>query len=543
MPGPRTSPPSGVIIYGTDAQNTLNGSPDDDIIFGGAGNDGLYGFAGWDWLDGGTGNDTTYGGVGDDVHIVDAAGDVVVEMPGEGFDVVYAINNYVLPAGAAVELLSYYDLLSPNVINLVGNEVANTIYGSAGANGLNGRDGDDDLFGRGGDDTLEGEAGNDYLDGGDGRDLLSGGTGDDVYIVGAHDVISERQGEGYDRVFTFTDYSLPSTTFENPVYVELLSAADHLTTNSMNLTGNGSDNAILGNAGANVIDGQRGHDYLVGFGGADTFVFAAGLGDVDEVADFEPGTDKILLSSYVYGDVRTDTLAAVFEVSATGATRPETRIVYDPTHGSLYTDFDGNGRGNPQNLALLRPGLALTAGDFAATASAGPAANTDRFVLQSGATAFTGFGPSFYLGNDINTQGSAPLQLVGFGGSKIALLPTGLSSGSVDTIYGTLTFSRGGSTTYGVNTNDPDYLALAPGATATDVFYYEVTNGTATSVGRVEVEFTKPAGAAVAEFATLTEAAFHGPAAEIMDASQHWEQAFASAPIDFDLQSAFHLIA
>jgi Ca2+-binding RTX toxin-like protein len=48
-------------IRGNNADNTLTGTADNDLIYGFGGNDRLIGLAGSDLLDGGTGNDVLYG--------------------------------------------------------------------------------------------------------------------------------------------------------------------------------------------------------------------------------------------------------------------------------------------------------------------------------------------------------------------------------------------------------------------------------------------------------------------------------------------------
>ncbi|MHA7066931.1 calcium-binding protein, partial [Azospirillum argentinense] len=63
----------------------------------------LVGGEGDDTLDGGAGADTLIGGTGNDVYRVDNAGDVVVELAGEGADTVYSSINYTL--GDNVEAL------------------------------------------------------------------------------------------------------------------------------------------------------------------------------------------------------------------------------------------------------------------------------------------------------------------------------------------------------------------------------------------------------------------------------------------------------
>lgn len=225
-------------LFGNAGQNTLNGAQGTDSLFGYGGDDVLNGGADDDFLDGGAGRDTMAGGMGDDVYIVDVFSDfgleqptdIVIEADGEGFDRVYAINNYVLGAGVRVEVLAATNTLGTTDINLAANEFDNTVFGNFGRNRLVGLAGDDVLIGFGGDDVLFGGDGNDFLDGGTGHNHFSGGAGDDIYIVNTGDTIQELAGDGFDRVYTSTDYALEQLQSTTQVVIEVLSAVDHLST-------------------------------------------------------------------------------------------------------------------------------------------------------------------------------------------------------------------------------------------------------------------------------------------------------------------------
>ncbi len=67
--------------------------------------------------------------------------------------------------------------------NILGADLPDSLYGSAG---------DDTLYGKGGDDLLSGGADSDLLVGGQGNDSLMGGTGNDIYTYG--------RGDGADRI-------------------------------------------------------------------------------------------------------------------------------------------------------------------------------------------------------------------------------------------------------------------------------------------------------------------------------------------------------
>ncbi len=225
------------IIIGNSGNNTLNGQAGNDFIAGGAGVDYLFGGLGNDTLTGGTGLDALYGGTGNDTYILDIDRDNVIELAGEGTDLVLASINYSLTA---------------NIENL-------TLVGAAAING-NGNTKDNIIVGNSGNNTLGGLAGNDTLTGGAGADILLGGLGNDTYILDIdRDTITELAGEGTDTVLSAINYSLTDN-------VENLTL-----TGTAALDGNGNilDNVIIGNSGNNILGGLAGNDTLSGGAGAD----------------------------------------------------------------------------------------------------------------------------------------------------------------------------------------------------------------------------------------------------------------------------------
>jgi Ca2+-binding RTX toxin-like protein len=268
---------------------------------------------------------------------VDNAGDVVIEENGQGNDAIYTTFSYILGFGSSVELLASRDNSLTTAMNLFGNELNNTILGNNGAN---------------------------YLDGLTGADVMAGYSGDDTYIIdNAGDVVVEEAGRGSDAVYTSLSFVLSAGSS-----VETIGARDNSLTMALNLTGNELANGLLGNNGANVLDGKGGADTLLGFAGADTFAFTTaigtGTGNVDLIADFVSGTDRIALDDAIFTGLAPGALAAGAFVTGTAAADADDRIVYDAATGRLYFDADGNGAGAAILFATLQGNPTLAASDF-----------------------------------------------------------------------------------------------------------------------------------------------------------------------------------
>ncbi|MGD9981257.1 MAG: M10 family metallopeptidase C-terminal domain-containing protein, partial [Hyphomonadaceae bacterium] len=201
---------------------------------GGSGNDTLIGNAAANTLDGGQGADQMTGGLGDDRYIIDNAGDVANENPGEGVDEIVSSIDHTL--GADFERLT----LTGGATNGTGNAADNIIIGNAGNN------------------VLTGLGGGDILDGGAGADQMIGGAGNDRYYVDSlGDTITELADEGIDEIVVAGDWTLGAN-------IEWLTLAAGVFG-----TGNAVDNVITGNANGNVLSGLAGSDRLIGMDGGD----------------------------------------------------------------------------------------------------------------------------------------------------------------------------------------------------------------------------------------------------------------------------------
>jgi len=243
-------------LDGGDGDDELHGDAGGDYINGGTGSDKLYGGDGADLIHGGAGADTMYGGNGNDIFTVENAGDVVIELTGQGTDEIRTMfGSFTLTGG--VENLRYTG--TDDFIG-TGNSLNNVIWGGVLDDVLHGLGGNDHLVGGGGYDTLYGGDGNDTLDAGVegvgpiGSEYLHGGAGNDVYRIrdNAEQIIEGSNG-GIDTIERAGDVSL-----------RVLTEIENATTTT------GSGAILAGNAKGNVLTGAAGGDRLVGAGGADT---------------------------------------------------------------------------------------------------------------------------------------------------------------------------------------------------------------------------------------------------------------------------------
>ena len=175
---------------------TINGTEGDDILIGTENNDAINGLGGDDVLQGENGRDTLSGGDGDDTIGGDNGADFL--LGGEGEDILAGGDGADRIEGNLSDDLIAGGRGDDSLFAGAGND---TLNGDSGNDRLRGGNGNDNLRGNSGNDFIQGNAGNDFifggfgndnLLGGNGRDTLNGGIGNDTLNGGAGD--DELQG-------------------------------------------------------------------------------------------------------------------------------------------------------------------------------------------------------------------------------------------------------------------------------------------------------------------------------------------------------------
>ena len=331
-------------LYGGDGDDSQNGNFGDDSLFGGGGHDSLIGLNGLDWLDGeagndrlfggrdgdalsgGEGNDALYGGteadtlaggngndlligdggndhlsggMGDDIYQLDSAADQVIEVSGEGNDIVR--SSVIALSGGDLLYVETLQLQGAQDLDLSGGGQVVLMIGNAGRNTLTtgGMDGES-LYGGAGDDVLLALTVFNRVE-------LYGGTGDDRYFLydPALDHVHEAAGQGFDVVESDSaslDASSGADFGQNIEVLRLLGSAQ------LDLTGGGSVQRLEGNAGANHLTGVGGAEQLSGGAGNDTLDGGAGDDTLSGGADTDElhggaGSDRFVFDLIGWGGV------------------------------------------------------------------------------------------------------------------------------------------------------------------------------------------------------------------------------------------------
>ncbi|MEF8698635.1 MAG: cadherin domain-containing protein [Candidatus Accumulibacter sp. UW20] len=388
--------------YGNDLNNTLTGNSGNNI------------------LDGITGTDTMKGGAGDDTYIVNSSSDTVTEFEGEGTDTI--LSSVGLTLGAYQENLT---LTGAATINGYGNTLNNVMIGNSAGNSLDGKAGADTMSGGGGNDfyyvddagdliievmdegngdfvrstitytltpnvekltllgsdnidaygndlnnTLTGNSGNNILDGITGTDTMKGGAGDDTYIVNSSsDTVTEFYGEGIDTILSSVGRTLGAYQ-ENLTFTGLAAINGYGNTLNNVMTGNAANNALSGAAGSDTLSGGLGNDTLTGGADADYFMFdsSPGAGNVDTIADFLSGLDKLVLDSAVFSAFGSpgplDPSMLLMGAGLTTAADANDYLIYNTSNGRLYYDGDGLDGAAAVQIATLTGKPTIIDSDF-----------------------------------------------------------------------------------------------------------------------------------------------------------------------------------
>jgi Ca2+-binding RTX toxin-like protein len=327
----------GITVNGEDGNDTITGSPDDDILNGGNGLDTLNGNGGDDRISGNNDNDTMNGDAGNDVMVWNPGDDDDIMNGGAGGGDDAELNGgnnpenfaatpvagrvrfervspapFKLDVGPDTERLvlnanggddnMVSDPATPTAMLLNGGTGLDSLQSGAGADFLNGGDDNDTLDGGPGIDRIVGDRGNDTMLGragadtmvwnnGDGSDVMDGQEGvDEVEVNGsagagdAFEIAPNGQRVKFDRtnIGPFTLDIATSETFE--------------------INGLGGDDTLLVKPGVPMsvlARGDDGNDTLTGSEEQDTFFGGAGNdtlngGGGNDLLDGEDGDDTLL---------------------------------------------------------------------------------------------------------------------------------------------------------------------------------------------------------------------------------------------------------
>lgn len=161
---------------------------------------------------------------------------------------------------------------------LKGGKDNDSLWGGTGNDLLEGGEGNDTLSGESGNDKLNGEAGKDVLGGGDGNDTLSGGSeNDELWGDKGNDSLSGGSGDdtlkggvGNDKLLGDSGKDVLSGGEGNDT---LLGGKD-----SDKLWGDAGNDKLYGGEDNDILTGGKGNDSLWGDSGADKFIYESGDG-------------------------------------------------------------------------------------------------------------------------------------------------------------------------------------------------------------------------------------------------------------------------
>jgi Ca2+-binding RTX toxin-like protein len=332
-------------LNGQDGNDTINGSPDDDIINGNNDQDTLNGGGGDDRISGNDADDTMNGDAGNDVMVWNPGDDNDIMNGGAGGGDDAELNGgngpenfaaapnagrvrfervspapFTLDVGPDTERLvlnanggddnMVSDPATPTAMLLNGGTGIDNMSAGAGADFLNG--GDDN-------DTLDGGPGGDRIVGDRGNDAMLGRTGDDTVVWNNGDGSDTMDGhEGLDKV-EVNGAAGAGDAFEIAPNGQRVKfdrtnlgpfTLDIATAELFDIRGLGGDDTLLVKPGvpmAVLADGGDGNDTLTGAEEQDTFFGGLGNDTLDtgagnDLLDGQDGDDT-LRARDGYGDL------------------------------------------------------------------------------------------------------------------------------------------------------------------------------------------------------------------------------------------------
>jgi Ca2+-binding RTX toxin-like protein len=269
----------------------------------------------------------------------------------EGFSL--SAGNDVVTGGGGNDYISYSSFSNAAIKATFSGEGAGKVTG----NGTDTFTGIEYLIGSLGDDRMTGAAGNETFAGIAGDDKMAGGAGNADTVSYFFDptgvtvnLATGKASDGFGGTDTLSGFEIVTgSLFDDTI------------------TGDARANTLNGLAGKDTLNGGAGSDVLAGGDGADTFAFSDALNaknNVDTLADFVSGTDRITLAQSVFTALSVGKLASNAFVQAAAAMTTKQHIVYNAATGDVFYDADGSGAGAAIAFAKVTPKQTLVAADF-----------------------------------------------------------------------------------------------------------------------------------------------------------------------------------
>jgi Ca2+-binding RTX toxin-like protein len=287
-----------VFLSSKGSDTFIGGAGADTLLFDPEGLDGLDTFADFNGLPGGDILDVQFvtfvtpdgTNINDYLATKTVDGSTVVFVDRDGTDVNFALVQLVVLQGVSTDLDGLLANGAFSGVNVPSNPATSLTAGnnsyvvdlSPGTSEL--------VFGLGGNDTLTGGAGSDTLDGGKGSDNLDGGAGSDTFVVDSLGDVIQDSGGTDDRVVASISIDLNKDSLYGGIEHATLSGLA-----TLNATGDGGANMLIGNVAANKLDGGLGADTLIGGAGNDSYI----IDGTDQIIEYADGGIDLVVSSAV----------------------------------------------------------------------------------------------------------------------------------------------------------------------------------------------------------------------------------------------------